>query len=93
MTERPIDHRRTLDLDASPPPLRTEVHRPRLGTGPAPHAAGASICCPSACEGQECSSARALMRTLATELTLLDNKVYTITQTEHHSPEQVSYPL
>ncbi|KAH7079062.1 hypothetical protein BKA63DRAFT_257642 [Paraphoma chrysanthemicola] len=92
-TERPIVHHRTPDLDTSPPLLGAEAHRPRFGTGPAPHAAGALICCPSNCQGQECLIARTLTRNLAAELTLLQSRVSTITHSDYHASEEVGRPL
>jgi hypothetical protein len=92
LIDHPIDYHRTLESDTSHPALRTEVHRPQSGIGPAPHAAGASSCCLPTCQGQECLTVRTLTRKLAAELALLDSKVKTVTRTEHHSSDQVSYP-
>jgi hypothetical protein len=88
--EHSVAYSRTEASTTITPPLGDQVHQPHLGTGPAPHAAGAAICCPSTCQGHECSTARVLMRHIATELTLLHKKVKAVTQTEHHAPKEVS---
>ncbi|KAF2823422.1 hypothetical protein CC86DRAFT_67297 [Ophiobolus disseminans] len=91
-SERPTISLRTPELDTSSPPPDTEAHWPRFGTDPAPHARGALICCPSNCQGEACASTRTLMRRLAFEVVLLEGRVKTITQTEHHSSNELSRP-
>lgn len=88
-TEHPIAYSPTLELNIPTPPSGAEVHRPLFGTGLAPPT-GAVVCCPPICQGQECVDTRTLMRNLAADLTLLDAKVRFITQTEHHSSDEVS---
>ncbi|KAF2184744.1 hypothetical protein K469DRAFT_173320 [Zopfia rhizophila CBS 207.26] len=87
-SERTITFSGARDLDRSLPPIGTDARRPCFGTDPAPHAAGAVICCPSNCSGQACSNARTLMRKLASELIGLDTKVRSILQTDHHSSNE-----
>lgn len=89
MTERTVALPGALDLDRSLPPIGSDARRPRFGTDPAPHAAGAVICCPSNCEGQACSNARTLMRKLAAELILLDSRVRSISRKDYHSSNEV----
>lgn len=87
-TEHPIAYSPTLELNIPTPPSGAEVHRPLFGTGLAPPT-GAVVCCPPICQGQECVDTRTLMRNLAADLTLLDAKVRFITQTEHHSSDEL----
>lgn len=93
ITEYPVAYSRTVASSTISPPLGGQVHQPHLGTGTAPHAVGAAICCPSTCQGHKCSTARVLMRHIATELTLLHKNVRAVTQTEHHAPKEVSCPF
>ncbi|KAF2709499.1 hypothetical protein K504DRAFT_275981 [Pleomassaria siparia CBS 279.74] len=57
-----------LDLDRPLPSIDASVSHPHFGTDPT------HSCCPSDCEGQTCSTARTLMRRLASELILLEIK-------------------
>ncbi|KAF2691678.1 hypothetical protein K458DRAFT_285753 [Lentithecium fluviatile CBS 122367] len=76
---------RRLERDRSPLAIGSDAHRPRLGTGMQPHTARGVICCPSNCRGQECLHSRVLIRSLATELILLDSKVRSLSPKEYLS--------
>ncbi|PVI06612.1 hypothetical protein DM02DRAFT_427355 [Periconia macrospinosa] len=67
---------------------RTGSHELRgpMGTNPVPPATGGLICCPSGCRGQECSSARALMRQLAAELLSFNYRIRSLSQKDYQIP-------
>jgi len=83
---------RALDQNPSPPPIGSDKHRSQFGTDQAPRPAGV-VCCSSGCEGQACVNARTLLRKLATELVLLDSRVRSLSQADHHSSSGVRLPL
>jgi hypothetical protein len=88
ITERTTTFSGALDLHSSLPPIGRDASRPRFGTDPVQ--AQAHACCSSDCEGQACSSARILMRKLASELILLDTRVRSISEKDYHLPNDVS---
>lgn len=88
ITERTTTFSGALDLHSSLPPIGRDASRPRFGTDPVQ--AQAHACCSSDCEGQACSSARILMRRLASELILLDTKVRSISEKDYHLSNDVS---
>ncbi|KAF1951695.1 hypothetical protein CC80DRAFT_191768 [Byssothecium circinans] len=81
-SERTEKSTRTLEKDRS----NSHTHWRPVRTDLASHAAGGLICCPPGCEGQECSSARALMRKLAIELVQLDSRVRSLSSDTQNSP-------
>jgi hypothetical protein len=87
-------HSRAQGLQKERPLLAigSEALRPKLGTGPKPHAAGEVDCCPSRCQGQACSTARALIRNLATELVSLDSSVRLLAQSDYSSSSTEASP-
>jgi hypothetical protein len=72
--------------------IGSEALRPRFGTGPQPHATGEATCCPFRCQGQACSTARALIRNLATEVVSLDSSVRLLTQSDYSSSSTEASP-
>ena len=83
---------RELERDRSALAIGSEAHRPRVGTGLPPGAAGEATCCPSRCQGQDCSKARALIRSLATELLSLDSRVRFFSQKDYSSSTSEASP-
>jgi hypothetical protein len=81
-----------LEGHRSPLAIGSEAHRPRVGTGLQPQAAGNTTCCPSLCQGQACLDTRALIRSLATELVLLDSEVRSLSQRDYSSSTSEASP-
>ncbi|OCK92387.1 uncharacterized protein K441DRAFT_688340 [Cenococcum geophilum 1.58] len=89
--EPSITYLSELESNQSLRPLVTDAQHFRFGADPAPHAAGAVICCNPTCSGQTCSKIRTVVQKLASELIILDSRVRSIlhsnTQSLKETPE------